>query len=41
MGPPSYMRSVVDQNDIMQRMTVCPCDYITQETSTPQKYTLY
>ena len=22
MGPPSYMRSVVDQNVVMQRMTV-------------------
>jgi len=22
MGPPSYMRSVVDRNDVMRRMTV-------------------
>jgi len=36
MGTPSYMRPIVDQNDVMQHMTVCPPDYITQETSTPQ-----
>jgi len=40
MGPPSYMRSIIDQNDIKQRITVCPSEHITQETSTPQKYTL-
>jgi hypothetical protein len=41
MGPPSYMWSVVDQNEVMQPMTVSSVDYITQETATPQKYTLY
>ena len=41
MGSPSYMQSIIDQNDIMRQMTVCPPDYITQETSGPQKYTLH
>jgi len=26
MGPPSYMRSVVDRNVVMRRMTVLECN---------------
>jgi len=30
MGPPSYMRSVVDRNVVMRRIPVCPSPHCIQ-----------
>ena len=37
MGPPSYMRSVVDRNVVMRRMTVVIVKFTLEQATTIQR----